>query len=124
MPMNRTKPQKEAYRQTALGILRTFGAQVDPTERRMYQIETRLGTLRISVWDDMLPCLFDEVKRASAELGGGTRINPFSGKWNFDGGLDHEGDMQDLAQFQHELRRLLPEGYQPNPDLPLLPYED
>jgi hypothetical protein len=122
--MKRTRQQKATYRQTALGILRTFGAQLDPTERRMYQIETRLGTLRISVWDDMLPCVFDEVKRAAAELGSGTRINPFSGKWNFDGGLTHTQDMGDLALFANELRRLLPEGYQPNPDLPLLPYED
>jgi len=122
--MKRTKQQAKAYRTAALGILRGFGAQVDATERRMYQIETRLGILHIDVWDDMLPCVFAEVKRAAAELGNGTRINPFSGKWNFDGGLSHEEDLADLAQFQNELRRLLPEGHQPNPGLPLLPFED
>jgi hypothetical protein len=123
--MKRTKKEVTAYRQAALAILRQFGAQVNEANHRDYVVATRLGPLYVSVWDNMLPCKFEDVVQARAELPHAyhDRLNPFSGKWNFNGGLSHDGDMTDLAHFQHELRRLLPEGYQPNPDLPLVPYE-
>lgn len=123
--MKRTKQQAATYRTAALGILRNFGAQLNEDDHRMYVLATRLGPLRISIWDSMIPCRFDDVPLAKSELSSGyhDRLNPFSGKWNWNGGLTHEEDMVDLAYFQQTLRRLLPEGYQPNPELPLVAYE-
>lgn len=120
--MKRTKKQAKAYHATALGILRGAGAQLSDTHHP-YQLETTAGTLRVSVYGSYVCTRFDDVARAKALLPTG-RLNPFSGKWNWMGGMTHEGDLIDLAQFQQELRHLLPEDHQPNPDLPLVPYED
>lgn len=125
--MKRTKAQKAKYRNAALGILRRFGGQLDTSERHMYVIDTTAGPLQLSIWDSMIVTRFVDLQRAKAALPHQfmhDRLNPFSGKWNWDGGLIHEQDMVDLAFFQQALRQLLPEGYTPNPDLPLLPYED
>ncbi|WP_408601389.1 hypothetical protein [Pseudomonas sp. PLMAX] len=116
----RTAKQTKLYRTTALAILRKCGAQVDEATHRMYILETRLGTLRISIWDTSIMCCFDDVARATAELGtSGDFLNPHSGKWNWMGGLNHEEDMADLEQFERGLLALMPESYTPNPDLPL-----
>lgn len=124
--MKRTKAQKLAYRNAALGILRRFGGQLDTSERHMYVIDTTAGPLQLSIWDSMIVTRFVDLERAKEGLPYPhlKRLNPFSGKWNWDGGLIHEQDMVDLAFFQQALRQLLPEGYTPNPDLPLVPYED
>lgn len=37
----------------------------------------------------------------------GDRLNIHSGKWNWMGGMDHQGDMLDLAYFQQALRKIV-----------------
>jgi hypothetical protein len=120
----RTIKQTSAYRNGALTILRNAGAQVNEVSHRMYSLETTLGTLSISVWNSSIMCMFDDVTRAKEHFGSSPngRLNPFSGKWNWMGGFDHEGDMLDLYQFECALEHLLPEGRTPNPTLPLAPY--
>lgn len=119
----RTAKQTKLYRTTALAILRNCGAQVDEARHKMYSLETRLGKLGISIWDTSIMCRFDDVARAEAGIGvSGHCMNPHSGKWNWMGGLTHEGDMEDLKQFEYSLLKLMPESYTENQELPLAEY--
>lgn len=120
----RTIKQNSTYRNAALAILRNAGAQFNEIGHKMYTVETTLGTLEVSVWNASIMCMFDDVARAKAHFGNypNGRLNPHSGKWNWMGGMSHEGDMTDLQDFGHALERILPEGRTPNPTLPLAPY--
>jgi hypothetical protein len=120
----RTLKQTSAYRNGALSILRNAGAQINESGHKMYTVETTLGTLEISVWNASIMCMFDDLTRAKEHFGVclNGRLNPHSGKWNWMGGMSHEGDMIDLQDFGHALERILPETRTPNPTLPLAPY--
>lgn len=121
----RKAKEKAVYRNAALAILRDAGAQlVDQSSSRMYKVETTLGTLEISVWDSCTLCRFNDLDQAKAHFGPSDfRLNQFSGKWNFNGGLTHAADMQDLENFKQQLAKLLPESLVPNPTLPLVPWD-
>lgn len=63
-------------------------------------IETKAGTLRASIQDDWLACKFDDVAKAKG-LALSSRLNPYSGKWNWmQGGSD-------LGQFSREVARIV-----------------
>ncbi|MNF89955.1 hypothetical protein D3C84_725050 [compost metagenome] len=123
--MKRTKKEITVYRRAALAVLRVCGAQL-ADHHYAYQLDTTAGLLRLSIDDGCVCTRFEDVEQAKAQLPHRLmhdRLNPCSGKWNWMGGHTHDEDIADLAHFQHELRRLLPAGHQPNPDLPLVPYE-
>ncbi|WP_274643955.1 hypothetical protein [Pseudomonas serbica] len=121
---NRTIKQTSTYRNAALIILRNAGAQLHKTGFYMYSVETTLGALSISVRDDSLMCRFEDVDRAKGYFGdySYSRLNPHTGKWNWMGGMNHEGDLNDLQDFGNALELILPEGRTPNPTLPLASY--
>lgn len=120
----RKAKEKQVYRNAALAILRDAGAQlVDDSSSHMYQVETIVGPMKISVWDSCTLCRFDDLDRAKAHFGpSDSKLNQFSGKWNFNGGMTHASDMQDLEYFKQQLTKLLPESLVPNPSLPLVPW--
>lgn len=120
----RTIKQAKVYRTAALEILKKAGARLDETENSMYLLDTNLGLLRLTVWNSSMMCRFEDVPRAKAHFGDypNGKLNPFSGKWNWMGGMKHEGDMVDLEDFGHALGRILPESRTPNLTLPLVPY--
>lgn len=106
--MNRKNSEKVLYRNTALKILTDFGAVYMPEQDvYRYSVMTKAGVLLVSVGDDFCVCTkFTDIESAKT-LGLGDRLNPHSGKWNWMGGTDHNGDMYDLAQFQQALRRIV-----------------
>jgi hypothetical protein len=54
-----------------------------------YELDTQLGKLLISPCDGAIRTRFDEVPLAAPC---GTSLNPYSGKWNFEG-LDDDADV-------------------------------
>jgi len=57
-------------------------------------VPTRLGRLRVHIFDDWVGCRFlDDLEPARKHfgvrnIGTAARLNPFSGKWNFEVGAD------------------------------------
>jgi hypothetical protein len=47
-----------------------------------YDIETSLGTLVVTPYDNWIACHFKDVEKAKQHLSG-DRLNKFSGKWNW-----------------------------------------
>lgn len=107
-----TKKQKTEYRQEAIEILREFGFQRTPGSSRDYQVETPAGPLAVSIYDDWLACVFDNVELALTKNLGGS-LNQFSGKWNW-----HGADQ--LKWFQLQLDHLFGEDVVSNPELELV----
>lgn len=76
------------------------------------QIETKAGTLFAKTYPhDSQPgawvaARFADVERAKALLGGDGRLNPYSGKWNFD--FFHEDVDLALTELRHCFARVLP----------------
>jgi hypothetical protein len=90
------------YRDAALAILIKHGATEAPKDSyREFCLQTKAGPLFVSIKDDWLACLFEDVARARAAVPG-ERLNPHSGKWNWMQGLD------DLQYFDNELGMLAP----------------
>lgn len=111
--MSRTKREVQAYLAAAqkalLNMPYTIQRPKDVVHMSSYEwcTLTKGGDLWISVGDDCCICTrFEDVERAK-KLGLGDRLNPHSGKWNWMGGSDHEGDLLDLAYFQQALRKIL-----------------
>ena len=54
-----------------------------PYRPRELELDTQAGKLYCSVHSDFLACIFWEVGKANAHplLSGGSRLNPYSGKW-------------------------------------------
>lgn len=104
--MKRTFKQKTTYGGAARDVLDRFNAVYTGREPRPYTVETKAGPLMVSIEDGCICTRFENID-AAKELGLGDRLNPFSGKWNWMGGMDHQGDMLDLANFQHALRKIV-----------------
>jgi hypothetical protein len=58
------------------------GLQHTPEAMYQYHLPTKLGTLLISPCDGAIRTRFEEVPPAAPC---GTSLNPYSGKWNFEG---------------------------------------
>jgi hypothetical protein len=58
------------------------GLQHTPAAMYQYHLPTELGTLLISPCDGAIRTRFEEVPPAAPC---GTSLNPYSGKWNFEG---------------------------------------
>lgn len=105
--MKRKQKEKSAYGAAAGGIMDRFNAVYTADASYPYTIATKAGDLLVSIGDDCCICTrFVDIKAAN-ELGLGDRLNEFSGKWNWMGGDSHQGDMLDLAAFQHALRKIV-----------------
>lgn len=104
--MKRTKKEVATYREFATSVVENAGAVATDNDSYGYTLQTKAGPLLISIGDDCCVCTrFEDVEKAKT-LGLGDRLNPHSGKWNWMGGFDHLGDMEDLAQFSRALRKL------------------
>lgn len=106
--MRRSKQEVAAYRNQATKIVVGLGGRIMPSDSAYnLKIDTKAGQLLISIGDDCCVCTrFEDVEAAKA-LTLGDRLNEHSGKWNWMGGGNHEGDLLDLAYFQQALRKIL-----------------
>lgn len=106
--MKRTDREILAYREAACTAIEKLGGQIllgfDPYT---HTVPTKAGVLRISIGDDCCICTRFDNSEAARELALGDRLNPHSGKWNWMGGMDHQGDMVDMAYFQQALRKIV-----------------
>jgi hypothetical protein len=112
--MKTTKKQSAAFMKHALEILRRFGFQHDASMRE-YSAETVIGKLHVSIKEDWLSCVFDDVKKAALHMqeNHDTRINPHSGKWNW-------MEPSYLPYFESALGRLIVNPVA-NPELSAIP---
>lgn len=107
--MKRTKKEIAVYNAAATKIVVALGGSIMPSDSSYnLQIPTKAGDLLVSIDSDCcyICTRFEDVE-AAKELGLGERLNEFSGKWNWMGGMDHQGDMLDLAYFQQALRKIV-----------------
>jgi hypothetical protein len=82
MTMRRQTPkQAAAFKAKATQALLSLGAQPDG-QFYDFKIETRFGLLRLSPCEDAIRTRFDTVPKRDETLG--ERLNPHSGKWNFE----------------------------------------
>lgn len=106
--MKRNRKECAAYNAAATRIVVGLGGRISPSsDTYNLQIDTKAGLLRVSIDSDCCICTRFEDVEAAKELDLGDRLNEFSGKWNWMGGMDHQGDMLDLANFQHALRKIV-----------------
>lgn len=106
--MKRTKKEIAVYNAAATKIVVALGGSIMPSDSSYnLQIPTKAGKLLVSIGDDCCVCTRFENSEAALDLGLGDRLNVHSGKWNFMGGMNHQGDMLDLAYFQQELRKIV-----------------
>ncbi|WP_425953191.1 hypothetical protein [Ralstonia pseudosolanacearum] len=100
-----TKKQAAAFKKQVLEVFERLGVKlVDNGAMYPYAVETVAGTLQMAVQDDWIACRFNDVALAKKHVYSGplARLNPFSGKWNWDGA------MTCLEQFERETQMLLP----------------
>lgn len=106
--MKRSQQDIKTYRKAACDAVENLGGQIMlGFEPYTHIVPTKAGVLLVSIGDDCTVCCrFKEVDSALT-LNLGDRLNPHSGKWNWMGGFNHEGDMLDLAYFQQALRKIV-----------------
>lgn len=106
-----------AFVEAMTAMLHRVGATPNPTGWYALRLHTLAGRLEISVLDGWVAARFIEPDRAKALLStdgdlGSSRLNPFSGKWNFHfGRWDRIEDAVELVEA--ELRAVvgaLPSG--------------
>lgn len=106
-----TKKQAERFQKYAIDRLNRLGFKKVEGGLRDYRLDTPIGVLWASPYDDWIACCFEDVARAKEHLphGHADRLNPHSGKWNWHGdGLDGDGHAtQMLNQFEREVKMLL-----------------
>jgi len=80
------KKERVALGNLLSNYLQEKGAIDDPTRFYQHKVCTPVGTLRVSYSESTgaILCRFDDVDQAKASKAcGATRMNPYSGKWNF-----------------------------------------
>ena len=106
-----TKKQAERFHKYAVDRLTRLGFQPLADSDGAFVLDTPLGTLRATPYDDWIACRFEDVARAKQHLAHGhaDRLNPHSGKWNWHGdGLDADGHAtQMINQFEFAVNQIL-----------------
>lgn len=104
-PTKRQRQAGERFKQSVADYLASKGA----TTSRFYafEIETKAGTLFVSPYEDWIACRFENVEEAKRLLGHSTRLNPYSGKWNFHYGHEAIATPFPLNDFATHLEKLL-----------------
>lgn len=68
-------------------MLLKIGARKVSESREEYKIQTVIGELFVSIYDNWVHCCFDDVEKAKAHFNitgiNQGRLNPCSGKWNW-----------------------------------------
>lgn len=106
--MKRSERAIKDYRKAACDAVENLGGQIMlGFEPYTHIVPTKAGVLLVSISDDCSVCTRFKDVEAAKTLNLGDRLNPFSGKWNWMGGFNHEGDMLDLAYFQQALRKIV-----------------
>lgn len=107
--MKRKWKERMEYYKAVSDILNRFKAVYtgNDDDAYPYTIATKVGQLKVSLGKDCCVCTRFEDVEAARGLDLGDRLNPHSGKWNWMGGNDHQGDMLDLAYFQQALRKIV-----------------
>jgi hypothetical protein len=101
-----TKKQAAAFRKDVLAVFGRLGVKhLDDGGMYSDAVETVAGTLRLNIHDNWIACRFHDVARAKQHVCSGpyARLNPYSGKWNWDG-------VDCVGQFEYEARMLLQAG--------------
>lgn len=78
-------------------------------EHARFIVQTRAGELKIHLYGDLIACRFANVEAAKKALprkSSSDRLNPYTGKWNFEFG-NHIDPYVSASEFIHELRNLL-----------------
>lgn len=106
-----TKKQAEHFHKCASERLLRLGFKPTPDGDREFSLDTPLGPLGATPYDDWIACQFKDVAKAKQHLphGHADRLNPYSGKWNWHGdGLDADGYATEmLNKFEAAVNRLL-----------------
>jgi hypothetical protein len=80
------KALKPYLAKTLAPMLLDIGARKVSESREEYKIETTIGELFISIYDNWVHCCFEDVAAARKHFGDHgfqCRLNPCSGKWNW-----------------------------------------
>ena len=107
------KKQAERFHKQASERLLRLGFKPTPDGDREFSLDTPLGPLGASPYDDWIACQFKDVAKAKAKQhlphGHADRLNPYSGKWNWHGdGLDADGYATEmLNKFEAAVNQLL-----------------
>ena len=96
--MNRKKFDFQA---AVAASLRHLGAR--SAQRYDWELDTVVGTLRVTPYDNWIACCFDDVEAAKQRVRFGT-LNPWSGKWNWH---FERPDANDVNFFAEQIERLL-----------------
>jgi len=102
--MTKSKSKPTTFKTDTETYLTSIGAR--PSNFYAYVLDTIIGELWITVYDDWIACRWDNVDKARAA---GLGCNPYSGKWNFHFSSGTAGAAAStLTYFQEELSRFLP----------------
>ena len=106
-----TKKQAERFHKQASERLLRLGFKPTPDGDREFSLDTPLGPLGATPYDDWIACQFKDVAKAKQHLphGYADRLNPHSGKWNWHGdGLDADGYTTEmLNKFEAAVSQIL-----------------
>jgi hypothetical protein len=96
-----------------------IGAEREVGNWYHFTVDTKIGPLHFTPYagecgGGWIACRFEDVESARRHFGVdrlGHRLNPYSGKWNWNEGLgqDREGVEMMVTQFSQAVRALLPE---------------
>jgi len=117
-------PSRAAFKQRVCGFLKSVGAS--PSDGAYeWKLNTPIGELGVSLWDNAIMCRFADVEQGSAFTRQFTAqsCNPYSGKWNWH--FEDDADtlngncelqfvryvilLMTLGQFPADLTKLTPE---------------
>jgi hypothetical protein len=99
--MAQRKGKPATFKVDTEAYLTSIGARPWPNGLYAYVLDTIIGALWITPYDDWIACRWKDVEKARAVVD----CNPCSGKWNFHGHLTTAAAT--LAYFQAELSRFV-----------------
>jgi hypothetical protein len=105
MRTSQTELKVRAARARHEALFANLGATPVEGNQYRFQLQTSVGILRLQSYGSWIACCFDEPRRALRVAG--TRLNPFSGKWNWHWLAGAESSA--LSALQNEIRGLMPE---------------
>ena len=103
-----SKARNQKFRKAVLAALRDFGAT--PGGPYDYQMVVKAGLLYVSIHDNWIACRFSTVERAigvTKDAGSFGRLNPYSGKWNFEFTASQIDSGEAIRFFRREVHRIM-----------------
>ncbi len=89
------------------GVIVDTREHTDGSRANEFELQTRVGLLTVRPYNTWLACRFEDPKAAAAVLGYDVhaRLNPHSGKWNFNYNEDNDIELC-LEHFKYELKAI------------------